>query len=385
VLAQEQGNEVRGHAFRPAQRPFSEARFRRLEVPPGFEISVFARDAGNTRMMAVGPDGTVYVTRPEQGDVLAFTDPGGTAEGVNRRTAVANVEHVHGIAIREGKLYLASVNEVLVADLPARPGAASTARPIVRDLPSGGQHANRTLHFGPDGALYVSIGSTCNSCQEPDAEHAAILKVRPDGSSREVFARGLRNTIGFTWHPQSGAMWGMDHGSDWLGDDKPPEELNRLEAGKNYGWPYCYGNRVIDPNVYEPRGTAKAIAADKESYCAKTEGAVLTHQAHTAPIEMLFYSGAQFPAEYRNDAFVALRGSWNRRPAIGYEVARIRFENGEPKRFEPFLTGFLIENGEAQFGRVAGLAVAKDGSLLVSDDQNGMIYRVSYGAAARKK
>jgi glucose/arabinose dehydrogenase len=196
--------------------------------------------------------------------------------------------------------------------------------------------------------------------------------MRTEGGERSVFARGLRNTIGFAWHPETRELWGMDHGSDWRGDDQPPEELNRLVEGADYGWPLCFGDRKPDPLFDSQK------VKDKVEHCRKTQPPALGYQAHSAPIAMVFYGGAQFPADHRNDAFVAMHGSWNRVPATGYKVARVHFEHGRPVRFEDFLTGFLVEDGRGHFGRPAGLAVTRDGALLVSDDTNGIIYRVSH-------
>jgi glucose/arabinose dehydrogenase len=187
-----------------------------------------------------------------------------------------------------------------------------------------------------------------------------------------VFASGLRNTIGFAFHPTTQELWGMDHGSDWRGDNTPPEELNRIALGLNYGWPYCFGKGEIDPVIEDPDGTTKA------AYCAATAPSVLESQAHGAPIGLAFYAGTAFGAEYTGDAFVALHGSWNRVPPTGYKVVRITFDDtGEPQGFEDFVTGFLIEDGAAQFGRPAGVTVTDEGALLFSDDDNGMIYRVT--------
>jgi glucose/arabinose dehydrogenase len=222
--------------------------------------------------------------------------------------------------------------------------------------------------------LYVSVGSPCNACSFENREYATILQIQPDGSSRVIFAEGLRNTIGWGWHPETGQMWGMDHGSDWRGDDQPPEELNLLNQGNNYGWPHCFADRQVDPYLASPPpGMTKA------EFCAQSVGPALTYQAHSAPIGMVFYTGEQFPEMYRNDAFVAMRGSWNRQQPVGYKIVRIDFdEAGQPVAFEDFVTGWLIEDGQAQFGRVAGLLVLQDGSLLIAEDTNGMIYRVSY-------
>ncbi|HEV2734216.1 MAG TPA: PQQ-dependent sugar dehydrogenase [Longimicrobiaceae bacterium] len=227
--------------------------------------------------------------------------------------------------------------------------------------------------------LYVSVGSTCNNCGETNRENATLLRMRTDGSDRGVYASGLRNMIGWDWHPATGQLWGMDHGSDWRGDDLPPEELNRVENGTHYGWPFCYGDRRVD--AFTP---AAPPGGDRQGFCRRTAAPVLTYTAHAAPIGMVFYKGMQFPAEYRGDAFVAMRGSWNRRPPSGYKLVRIRFDAaGSPTRIEDFVTGFLSRDGQAFRGRIAGVAVARDGSVLFADDTNGVIYRVAYAGGGR--
>jgi glucose/arabinose dehydrogenase len=365
---------VTGHLLKPRQLEFAETRLADLRLPPGFQVNVFARDLGQPRMMAVGPDGTVYVTRRDPGDVIGLRDRDGDGRAEERVTLITGRQGAHGITISSGRLYFATVKEVFVADL-GPDGSVGPPRMLLGDLPDGGQHPNRTIAVGPDGHVYVSIGSSCNACEETNPEHATIVRLRSDGSARAVFSRGLRNTVGWSWHPVTRDMWGMDHGSDWRGDDLPPEELNRLVAGAHYGWPFCHGNRQPDTLTSadpKPRGTSKA------EFCAGTEPPTLMYTAHSAPIGFVFYAGAQFPPEYRGDAFVAMRGSWNRNPATGYKVVRIRFVAGRPIGFEDFLSGFLVEDGRAHWGRLAGLAVAVDGSLLVSDDTNGVIFRVSY-------
>ncbi|RIL06309.1 MAG: oxidoreductase [Proteobacteria bacterium] len=363
--------------FRPASTPATEERIAKLRVPVGFAVSAFARDLGHPRMLAVGPDGEIYVTRPQQDDVLVL-EARDLDEPPSRRTLVSGLDEVHGIALRGDQVYLATPTQVLAVERSARDGRA---RVVADGLPDGGQHPNRTLGFGPDGALYVSVGSSCNACQESNAEHATLLRVDVESGERRLFARGLRNTIGFAWHPQTQALWGMDHGTDWLGDDVPPEELNQLAEGRDYGWPFCFGDRTPDPSMREPQGDAAQRGATKAEYCKATEPPVLGTQAHAAPIGLVFYDGITFPDRYRGSAFVAMHGSWNRKPAVGYEVVALIFEGGRPVRFEPFLHGFLVEDGSAHFGRPAGVALAKDGALLVSDDVNGILYRVSYGSA----
>ena len=346
-----------------------------LELPQGFELNVFAENMGNVRMMAQAEDGTVYVTRRDEQDVLALTDADGDGVMDAQRSVAEGLPYVNGITVHEGLVYL--VTDTVVYRAPILEGGdLGPLEVLAADLPDAGQHPSRTLAVGPDGLLYVNVGSTCNNCQDSNPESATVLRMNLDGSEREIFATGLRNTIGFGWHPETGVLYGMDHGSDGRGDDLPPEELNRIEADNNYGWPFCYADRRVDNFASQlPTG------ATGPEVCALTEPPVLTYQAHSAPIGMVYYDGGMFPGEYQNDAFIAMRGSWNRDPATGYKVVRLRFENGEPVGYEDFLTGFLLPDGVSNFGRPAGLLVAQDGSLLLAEDANGVIYRVSYTGA----
>jgi glucose/arabinose dehydrogenase len=353
----------RGHVVVPKRHEPQTDTLARLQTPPGFDVHVFASGLGKPRMMAVAGDGTVYVTR-RAGDVVALVDADGDGRAERTEVALADLPGVHGIAIHENAVYLADHTRLWKT---SRGTGIALPRPtiFVEDLPPVGQHANRTLAVGPDGRLYVSIGSTCNACEEERVESATIQRTLPEGGATGFFAAGLRNTVGFGWHPVTGEMWGMDNGADWRGDEQPPEELNRLVAGADYGWPYCYGDRQVDRFMKAPAGE-----------CAKTEAPVLTYQAHSAPLAMVFYTGSLFP-DAHGDAFVAMHGSWNRKPPTGYKVVRLRFKDGQPVAFEDFLWGFLADDGRSHVGRPAGLAVARDGALLVSDDANGVVYRVA--------
>ena len=360
-------------SFSPRQLAFEKALVSRLKVPAGFQVSVFAEGVTNARVIAVAENGTVYVTQPGPGQVTMLRDGDGDGMAETRRTVATGLNGVHGIALRENTLFLITRTSVYTAAIQPG-GTVGKPNEIVNNLPSGGGHVLRTAAFGPDGMLYISIGSTSNDTPEANPENATILRMRADGSGRKAYARGLRNTEAFAWHPKTRELWGMDIGSDRRGPDLPPEELNRIKEGGDYGWPWCYGKRVVDTmTAGQPTGMTK------ETYCARTEPMVLGYQAHSSPIQLVFYTGKQFPAEYRSDAFVTMRGSWNRRPAVGHTVVRIRYDAaGRPTGFEDFLTGFLTEDGAARFGRPAGLAQLPDGSLLVGDDSHGVIYRVAY-------
>lgn len=382
TIAQEQKQtktaEVQGFVTAPGKREFSEALMRQLKAPAGFSVNVFAQPKGNARMMWTGEDGSIYLTRQEEGDVMILRDRDGDGRAEEMRSIATGLELVHGITIFEKKMYLVSPTKVWTANV-LDDGTISTPSVIISDLPDGGQHRARQIRVGRDHMLYIGVGSTCNDCDETNKENATILRASLDGKTRTIFAKGLRHTIGFSWHPQTGEMWGMDMGSDWKGNDIPPEELNRLTENGDYGWPYCYADKRPDQITYrDPKGTMK------EAYCARTVASTLTTTAHSAPISLVFYTATQFPAEYTNDAFVTLRGSWNRQQPSGYKVVRIKFEQGKPTRIEDFLTGFLLEDGKAYLARIAGLTVARDGSLLISDDSNGVIYRVSYAAGMKR-
>lgn len=370
---QNDGTDVgaRINIVKPAKVEATPARVQALTLPAGFAVGVFADQLQNVRVIAVADQGRVYATRRDQGDVILLQDADGDGRADAPAVSVLHRPGAHGLAIRDGKLYLATVKEIFVA--PILPdGRLGPATMLLGDLPDSGQHPNRTLAFGPDGMLYASVGSSCNTCNESNPEHATLLRISPDGQSRTIVASGLRNTIGFDWEPGTGELWGMDHGIDFLGDDEQPEELNHIEQGKQYGWPHVYADGKLYPQSTPPAGISKP------EWKALSTPMVLGYTAHAAPMQMLFYRGAQFPVGYQGDAFVTMRGSWNRRPPSGYEVVRIHFDAGKPVKIEPFLQGFLTDGGKTHFARPVGLAMAADGALLVGDDANGVIYRVAY-------
>ncbi len=362
-------SQINGYIFRPALVPATDQNIGQLKVPDGFMVKKFAGELGKPRILAVTANGNVYTTDREAGVVMLLKDTDGDGSA-DSKSVVANIKQAHGLAIRNSTLYIAAVTEVYTANIMAD-GTLSEPVMIMSNLPDGGQHPNRTLAFGPDGKLYLSIGSTCNSCPEPNPLNATMVQANADGTGAKIFARGLRNTIGFDWHPVTGEFWGFDHGIDWLGDDEQKEELNLITENANYGWPYIFGEGKYNPGD-RPKGDTTY-----QQYLQLTTLPVLGYQAHAAPMQMTFYKGTNFGDAYQNDAFIAMRGSWNRSKAVGYKVVRINFENGKPVGFEDFLTGFLVDDNRSHFGRLVGVAVHPDGSLLVSDDTNGVIYRVS--------
>ena len=337
---------------------------RRMRMPTGFEMRIFARGLSGARFMTVGPDGMIYVSLMGAG-AIARLRPDGNAARAER--VVEGLDRPHGLAFHDGKLYVAGTRKVWRVDQLRSDGSPSRAAEIVSNLPDGG-HSTRTILFGADGRFYVSIGSSCNVCKEKDPRRAAIVRYNLDGSGEELFATGLRNSVGIAWHPSSKELWGTDNGRDWLGDDSPPDEINIIRQGKNYGWPNCIGDRVPDPDL----GT--------EEVCRKTEPPAVKLQAHSAPLGLAFYTGKQFPDAYRGDLLVALHGSWNRSKRTGYKVIRVRMLNGKPTQVEDFVTGWLAqENGtEVVRGRPVDLVVGGDSALYLSDDAAGFVYRISY-------
>jgi Raf kinase inhibitor-like YbhB/YbcL family protein len=362
------------HVFKPAKVDATPERLAQIKAPPGFKVTLFARGLKNARILAVAPNGDIYVSRRDQGDVVLLKmNAKGEEEGAP--VVVAHRSGAHGLAIRDNKLYLATVKQLFVADIKPD-GRLGPLNLLIKDLADAGQHADRTIAFGPDGQLYMSVGATCNACNEDNPENATMLRITPDGKTRRIFATGLRNTIGFDWNPTSGELWGLDNGIDFLGDDSQPEELNKIEFGKQYGWPHVYGAGDINPQSTPPGGITK------EEWKARSTPQVLGYTAHAAPMQFIFYRAHAFPSQYLGDAFATMRGSWNRARASGYEIVRIHFVNGQPQSFQPFVSGFLTDNGTTHIARPMGLAVARDGSLLMADDANGGIFRIAFVGSA---
>ncbi len=340
-----------------------------LTVPPGFKVSVFASDVTGGRLMAVSPDGVLYVARQPKGDVVALPDrdKDGKADSVD--VVVSGLTRPHSLAFQKGYLYIAT-NPTVVRVKYASGKIEGTPEKVI-DLPvSTTPHWTRTIAFDKSGKLYVSIGSSCNLCEEEDPRRTTIMVYNADGTGGRPFAKGLRNAIGFDWDPRTGVLWADDMGEDKLGEEKPADEINRIEDGKNYGWPYFIDNNVPNPNLTGAKGSLKAADATPPAYSL---------QPHSSPIDLRFYTGNRFPAAYRGAMFVALHGSsaTARKDKIGYKVVRIVFKDGKPVSQEDFVTGWL-KNGEANNGRPAGIMTGADGALYISDDNKGFVYRITY-------
>ncbi|MGH9813976.1 MAG: PQQ-dependent sugar dehydrogenase, partial [Candidatus Acidiferrales bacterium] len=347
-------------------------------LPTGFKLSVYAEGLGRARFMAFGPayakapagkpDGKGWVlyvgTNERSGKVWALPDYDGDGRADENIIFAEGLYAPHSVVWKDGWLYIGEGHQVIRARDTSGDLRSDEKEVVVAGLPRGGNHFTRTVGFGPDGGLYVSVGSSCNACIEEDARRATILRFNPDGSGMEIFARGLRNAVGFTWHPATKDMWAVVNGRDLLGDDLPPEELNLVRRGDDHGWPYCYGNRVPDPDF------------GSRERCARTQPDTFEMQAHSAPLGLAFYTGSMFPAEYRGDLFIAFHGSWNRSVPTGYKVVRVRFKDGRPVSLENFVDVWY-KRGRVEH-RPVDVAVGPDGALYISDDSGGTIFRVTY-------
>jgi glucose/arabinose dehydrogenase len=341
---------------------------RRVRVPEGFSIGIFAQGIPNARFMRFTPTGDLLVSSPQEGTVFLLerdVDGNGAADGM--RPLARGLDLPHGIALRGEWLYIAETGRVLrVRFDPAGRAIGGAIETVVDGLPVDGNHWTRTIRFGPDGFLYLSIGSSCNVCIERDPRRAAIVRYRADGTGEEIFATGLRNAVGFDWQPGTDALYATDNGRDFLGDDFPPCEFDRVVRGGFYGWPYANGDRVPDPDF-------GAEAPDRIRESIPPAHAL---GAHTAPLGMTFYRGDGFPAAYRGAAFVALHGSWNRTRKVGYKVVALRWDAQGRIRETDFAWGFEVD--EDVVGRPVDVVEGPDGALYVSDDYAGAIYRVAY-------
>lgn len=343
----------------------------RIRLPAGFSISTYAAGVPSARMLRFTPRGDLLVSSPPQGKVYlleADADGDGAADGVVE--LLSGLDRPHGLDLHDGWLYVAETGAVARVrfDAAERRPSGDVER-VVTGIPAGGNHWTRTVRVGPDGWIYLSIGSSCNVCIEDDPRRAAIVRYRLDGSDEQVYASGLRNAVGFAWRPETGELYATDNGRDLLGDDFPPCELNVVVEGAFYGWPHANGDRVPDPNY--GKGERERIAASIPP--------VHGFAAHTAPLGIAFYDAEAFPERYRGAAFVALHGSWNRSTKIGYEVVGLFFEADGSVREEAFAKGFEID--EKVHGRPVDVAVGPDGALYVSDDFTGSVYRIVYGEA----
>lgn len=346
-----------------AASPATDKVLANIQTVPGFKLEVFADDVPGARSLALGAKGTIFVgTRKDRVYAVSGTPGSGTKPTVHVIAEQLNMPN--GVAFRDGSLYVAEINRILRFDSIEESLEQPEAPKVVRDdLPKDRHHGWKYIAFGPEGKLYVPIGAPCNVCNEPN--YAVITRMNADGTGHEVFARGIRNTVGFTWHPQTKQLWFTDNGRDYLGDDAPPCELNVApRAGLDFGFPYCHGKDIKDPEF--------GHLGD----CAKITPPVQQLGAHVAPLGLKFYTGDAFPAVYRNQLFIAEHGSWNRSEKSGYRIVRVKLDGARAVAYEPFVVGF--KRGDEVLGRPVDLLVLEDGSMLISDDQAGAIYRLTY-------
>lgn len=337
-----------------------------IRLPPGFTIDYYAERVPGARSLASGPDGIVFVGTRGEGKVYALVDSDHDQAADRVITLAEGLLLPNGVACRNGSLYVAEVNRVLrYDDIAGRLDDPPDPVVVSEAFPATAVHGWKFIAFGPDGKLYVPVGAPCNACVPPSPGYAAINRMNPDGSGLELYATGVRNTVGFDWDPLTGDLWFTDNGRDFLGEDLPPDELNIAPVpGLDFGFPYCYGENVPDPGL-NPGGS-----------CAGYVPAALPLPAHVASLGMRFYTGDMFPDDYKNQVFIAEHGSWNRVVPTGYRVSLVSRGNGTPASYGIFAEGWL--QGRSAWGRPVDVLVMPDGALLVSDDLAGAVYRIAY-------
>jgi glucose/arabinose dehydrogenase len=345
--------------------PAADIKLDRLKLPPGFKIELWSTGTPGVRSMVRGESGKIYAGTRPLGRVYEISDNGG------QRTSRVVVDKLDqpATAMYKGNLYVMSVDKVLRYDgIESNPNVQPVDMTAVFKLPTEKHHNWKYLRFGPDGKIYVPFGAPCNICELPGPEYAQIRRYNPDGSGMEVIATGVRNTQGFDWHPVTKELWFTNHSRDWLGDDLPEDGLNRLSAkGQNFGFPYCHVGNLPDPDV------------KKANPCAGVTPVVLPMGGHAAVMGLDFYTGNMFPAEYKNAMIISRKGSWNRTSKNGYDVVMVKADaDGKNAKMTPFITGFLDSKDQSFSGRPVYTLQMPDGSMLLSDEQMGAIYRISY-------
>jgi glucose/arabinose dehydrogenase len=378
------------HADQAAEAPVPANVSGAVRLPAGFSLSVYARiNPGEgyfsgPRMMAFGPDGHLYLTTGMGGQVLMLPDRDKDGKADETVVVADKLNAPNGLVFVNNQLLVANQDGVVRLEQKDGKWPAAKVQPIISGLATGG-HTLKTIKQGPDGYLYLNVGSSCNVCVEQDPSRAAILRYTVDGkpagalvtvgrhAQSAVWATGLRNSQGFAWHPETQAMFATNNGADMrsetrggrVNDDIPPEHLNQIEAGKNYGWPHCWGQRVPDLNFEGPSG-----------FCEAMQPPVITFDAHSTPLGITFLNQSTFPRDYQQDAIVALHGSWNRVNPSGYKLVRVKFKQNQPVEVTDFATGWL--QGNSAWGRPVDTVVGPDGDLYVSDDRSGLVYRIRY-------
>ena len=344
----------------------------RLQMPDGFNIEVYGR-VKNARSMVMGDNGTLFIGNRGGGSVFAVKDTDGDFKIDERYELISGLNMPNGVAFKDGSLYVAEVSKLWrFDDIESNLDSPKPPVLIYDDFPKDRHHGWKYIAFGPDGKLYVPVGAPCNICESKNEYYTSIIQMDPDGSNREIYATGVRNTVGFTWHPETQNLWFTDNGRDMMGDDTPPCELNAVtEAGQHFGYPYCHGGSIQDPEFGDKRDCSEFIAP------------VQNLGPHVAPLGLKFYTGNMFPETYRNKIIIAEHGSWNRSQEAGHtghKLTIVSEENGSGTSYTDFISGFLRSETNTAWGRPVDILVMEDGSILVSDDLSGTIYRITYSA-----
>ena len=340
-----------------------------IQLPEGFEIEIYANNISNARSMDISPSGTIFIGNRHGDNVFAIRDEDEDNIAEKKWLITNKLKNMpNGVAFHKGDLYVAEVDKLWVfkniEDNLENPGDPIL---IYDDYPKDKHHGWKYIAFGPDGKLYVPVGAPCNICESKNKMYASITRMNPDGSDREIFAYGVRNTVGFTWNPNNDEMWFTDNGRDMLGDNIPPCELNRVtKPGQNFGYPYCHGDDIGDPEFGGKHPCSDFVTP------ARNLG------PHVAPLGLKFYNGNMFPNEYKGDIFIAEHGSWNRSKKIGYRITRVIIKENKAISYEPFIYGWLNNEEQEAWGRPVDILILDDGSMLISDDKADLIYRVSY-------
>ncbi len=341
----------------------------RLKLPEGFEISVFADSVVNARSLCYAPSGILFVSTRSEGNVYALKDTDGDYIVDKRYTILKGGNMPNGVAFKDGNLYIAEVNRILkITDIESKLENPGTPSIVYDKYPTDKHHGWKYIAFGPDGKLYVPVGAPCNICEPKDPVYASITRMNPDGTDMEVVHSGIRNTVGFDWHPITKELYFTDNGRDMMGDDIPECELNHAPKDKmNFGFPYCHQGDTPDPEF------------GKLKKCADFTPPAAKLGPHTAPLGMTFYTGDQFPASYKNQIFIARHGSWNRSKKSGYDIVLATLNgDGTVQDTKPFITGWLDSTTDDVWGRPVDFEILPDGSMLISDDYADVIYRVTY-------
>lgn len=339
-----------------------------IKLPKGFVIEVYA-EAENARSLALAPSGTLFVGTRDAGKVYAFQDTDGDFKADRKFVLASGLKMPNGVAFRNGDLYIAEKSKISrISKIESNLSAPGPLQVVYDKYPDDDSHGWKYIAFGPDGKLYVPVGAPCNICEPSDPIYASITRINADGTGFEIFASGIRNTVGFTWHPVTRNMWFTDNGRDRMGDDVPPCEVNTVtEPGQHFGYPYCHGGTVKDPEFGNKRP------------CSDFVKPVQALGAHVAPLGIKFYTGSQFPAEYKNQIILAEHGSWDRSKKNGRRLVLIKVDaSGKSQSYDTFASGWLDDVTQKVWGRPVDVILLKDGSMLVSDDYADVIYRISY-------